>query len=142
MGKKLLFWQVSAHKCGSTYGIMLPPLLSSQIGQLEKLVSHFGRNREFEAIFLDHSYFEQKLAIFDISQHKIVGLSIGSCYLPFYHLKLTNLKDWFHILGENEDLGQYIWITPILGKKWLFYNWHVLSHKCGSTYGIMLSPLL
>ncbi len=43
------------------------------------------------------------MAIFDIFQIINLELSMGSWYILFYHLKLTNLRDWFHILGQISE---------------------------------------
>ena len=56
--KKCLFSAYWADNFWTTIGIMLPPLLSSQIGYFEIVHSWFGWNFEFLAIFLDYFKFE------------------------------------------------------------------------------------
>ncbi len=94
------FWHISIHNFWTTIGIMLPPLLSSQMIHFERLRTQFGRNFEFLAKFLKYFKFELKIAIFSIFQPITLGLPLGSCYLLFYHLKLSTLEDWTHISEE------------------------------------------
>ena len=78
------FRNISGYKFGTILSIMLPPLLSSQIGQFESLVLHFGELDIFGNI----------MATFGIFQVINVDLPIWSCYFLFCHLNLAILKEW------------------------------------------------